>query len=59
MSQRIPDPEALRREIKIRIEEVRAKKRLLQLAEAAKAARDAENARRNIGLSLNDGGKHQ
>jgi hypothetical protein len=41
----IPDPDELRAEIRKRAEELRAKRRLLRLAEAARAARLREAAR--------------
>jgi len=46
----IPDPDELRAEIRARVEELRAKRRLLRLAEAARTARlrQAERAGRAV-----------
>ena len=47
----IPDPEQLRAEIRAHVQELRAKRRLLKLAEAAEAARQRAAERAALGLA--------
>jgi hypothetical protein len=47
----VPDPDDLRAEIRARTEELRAKRRLLKLAEAARAAREKQALRAQLSLT--------